>query len=67
MNKRFKRSGFDKRIIRYTQDLIDTADELFEVNISAFGKNTDTIVNRWDHEHHRSKSAIEPCVINNFF
>ena len=67
MNKRFKRSGFDKRIISYAKDLIDASDEVFEVNISAVGKNTDAIIIGRDHPYHRAESAIEPCVINYFF
>jgi hypothetical protein len=67
MNKRFKRSGFDERIIGYAKNLIDMVSKLFEVNIIAVGENTDAITIRWNHKYNGAESAIEPRVIDNFF
>lgn len=67
MNKRFKGSGFDERIISHTKDLIDAGNQLFEVNISAIGKYTDAIISRGNHKHHRAESTVKSSVIDNFF
>ena len=67
MNKRFKGSRFDERIIIHTKDFIDTGNQLFEVNISAVGKYTDAIISRRDHINDCAESAIESGMINNFF
>ena len=67
MNKRFKRSGFDERIISYAQDQIDAADQLFEVYICAVGENAYAVINRGYHKDDRAESPVEPCVIYNFF
>jgi len=67
MNKRFKRSGFDERIISYAKDLIDLANQLFEVYIPAVGENADAIINRGYHKDYCAESTVEPRMINNFF
>lgn len=67
MNKRFKRSGFDERIIGYAEDLVDMCCQLFKVNITAVRENGYAIINRRDHEYYRPESAVEACVIHNFF
>ncbi len=67
MNKRFKGSGFDERIVSYTKYLIYALNQFLEVNISAVGENTDAIISRRDHINDCAESTIESCMINNFF
>jgi hypothetical protein len=45
MNKRFKGSGFDERIIGYVENCIDCGNKFFQINIPAIGENADTIIN----------------------
>jgi hypothetical protein len=67
MNKRFKGSGFDERIVSYTKYLIDSVNQFLKVNISAVRENTDAIISRRDHVNDCAESAIESRMINNFF
>ena len=66
MNKRFKLSGFDERIIRYRQDIINSGNQFFQVNIRAVGKNADAVVVRWNHEDDRPEAAIGTCMVDGF-
>ena len=67
MNKRFKGSRFDERIISHAKDLIDMFNQYLEVDITPVRENTDAIVDRRDHINNRAESTVESRVINNFF
>ena len=67
MNKRFKGSGFDERIVTDTKYLIDSGNQFLEVDISAVRENTDAIISRRDHINDCAESAIESRMINKFF
>jgi hypothetical protein len=67
MNKRFKGSRFDERIIVDTKDMIDAGNQFLEINISAVRENTDAIINRGDHKYNCAETSVEPGVIYNIF
>ena len=67
MNKRFKGTRFDKRIMGYVKDLIDAVNQLLQVNIITIGKNTDAIINGRDHTYNCPETTVESGVIDKFF
>ncbi len=66
MNKRFKRSGFDKRIIGNGKDVIDSGNQIFQIYIGAVGKNADGVFQRRNHKNDRPESSIKTRMVNNF-
>ena len=64
MNKRFKLSGFDERIIGHGKNIINAGNQFFQVDIRPIGKNADAVIVSRNHEDHRPESAVGPRMIN---
>jgi hypothetical protein len=66
MNKRFKGSRFDERIIGYGKDIIYSGNQVFQINIRTVGEDADTIIQGGDHKNNRPKPAIGTRMIHDF-
>lgn len=67
MNKRFKGSQFDERIIGYGKDIIDPGNEIFQVDIRAVGEYADAIILRRDHKDNRPEASVGTSMVNGFW